>query len=96
MGGNNLDISDWHEFEVGELFETENEKRVPTGSYVKKDILYANPGKIPRITVKGTNNGVDEYYGENIKDLNYRIYENFISVTFLGDCFYQKIKLVLI
>lgn len=87
-----IDISDWHEFEIGELFETENEKRVPTGSYVAKNILYANPGDVPRITVKGINNGVDGYYDKNIKDDSYRIYENFISVTFLGDCFYQKDK----
>lgn len=87
-----INIDDWKEFEVGELFETEGKKRVPTGAYVAKNVLYANPGDVPRITVKGVDNGVDGYYSENIKDTNYRIYENFISVTFLGDCFYQKDK----
>lgn len=87
-----IDISDWHEFRVGDLFETLGGKRVPTGSYVKKAVLDANLGQIPRITVTGLNNGIDGYYNESINDSNYRIYENFISVTFLGDCFYQKHK----
>ena len=87
-----IDMSDWHEFRVGDLFETLGGKRVPTGSYVKKAVLDANLGQIPRITVTGLNNGIDGYYNESINDSNYRIYENFISVTFLGDCFYQKHK----
>lgn len=78
-------------FRVGDLFETDG-KRVLTGSYVPKDILNLHPGKIPRITVKSVDNGVDGHYSEIINDPNYRIYENFISVTFLGDCFYQKYK----
>ena len=87
-----MNISKWREFEIGDIFETEGNKRVPTGSYVKKETLYLNPGETPRITVKGTDNGIDGYYSELIEDPGYRIYENFISVTFLGDCFYHKGK----
>lgn len=87
-----MNVENWKEFRVGDLFETENGKRVPTGAYVKKDVLFNNPGNIPRITVKGVNNGIDGHYSENIDNSNYRICNNFISVSFLGDCFYQKYK----
>lgn len=84
----------YEEFRVGDLFETSNKNKtkVLTGAYLSKDILNNNLGDIPRITVTSYNNGVSGYYKENINDFNYRVYENFISVSFLGDCFYQKDK----
>ena len=47
-------------------------------------------GDIPRITVTSFNNGVDNFYKEapNIT----REYENFISVSFLGNAFYHPYK----
>ena len=84
----------YEEFRVGDLFETSNKSKtkVLTGAYLSKDILNENLGDIPRITVTSYNNGISGYYKENIDDPNYRIYENFISVSFLGDCFYQQNK----
>lgn len=85
-----LKISDreWKEFVIKELFITENQKgkiQLPTGSYVNKSNL--QKGQTPRITVTSNNNGVDGYYSSN--DKNYRIFENFISVSFLGTIFYH-------
>ena len=85
--------SNWKEFKIKELFITEKKGgklQVPTGSYVDKKLL--KDGKIPRITVTGINNGVYGYYDCIVKDKNYRIYSNFISVSFLGTVFYQKGK----
>ena len=84
-----IDTSGWKEFRVGDLFETEcsgKSTRVPTGAWVATKIL--SDGEIPRITVSGVNNGVVGYYAD-IDDDNYRVYKNFISVSFLGTVFYQ-------
>lgn len=78
---------EWKEFKIGDLFILDKNKRqVPTGAYVHKDNL--NKGYTPRITVTSMNNGIDDYW-ESIHK-NYRCYKNFISVSFLGDCFYHK------
>lgn len=84
----------YEEFRVGDLFKTsnKNQTKVLTGAYLSKDILNKNLGGIPRVTVTSYNNGISGYYKENINNPNYRIYKNFISVSFLGDCFYQKNK----
>ncbi len=81
----------WTEFAVFEIFETAQimkRLQVPTGAMVeKKDLI---EGKIPRITVTGINNGVYGYFECKTKDNpNYRVYNNFISVSFLGTVFYQ-------
>lgn len=79
---------EWAEFEISDLFITVNDTKkiqIPTGAYVHKDFLLA--GKTPRITVTSQNNGIDGYYTS--KDKNYRVYENFISVSFLGTIFYH-------
>ncbi|MBO6036762.1 MAG: restriction endonuclease subunit S [Acetobacter sp.] len=49
-------------------------------------------GKIPRISAKSDNNGILGYF--NTKDGldNARHYENFISVSFFGDVFYQPFE----
>ena len=78
---------EWKEFKVGDIFILEkNKKQVPTGAYVNKDNL--NKGSTPRITVTSMNNGIDNYWISKHK--NYRVHKNFISVSFLGDCFYHN------
>lgn len=84
-----LSVKEWKEFEVKELFETNKSGKklqVPTGAYVKKKDL--DDGDVPRITVSGINNGVTGYYSS--KDSNYKVYNNFISVSFLNTVFYQE------
>ena len=86
-----IDIKQWHQFKISDIFETEivgKKLQVPTGSYIaKKDLV---DGNIPRITVSGVNNGITGYYSDEIENADYRIFENFISVSFLGTVFYQK------
>ena len=85
-----VDVSEWREFVVGDLFETETKGKstqVPTGGWVAMKLL--SDGLTPRITVSGVNNGVVGYYAD-IDDANYRVYEKFISVSFLGTVFYQR------
>lgn len=90
---NNIDLRNWKEFKISDMFMTNyigNKLQVPTGASVKKKNLIE--GDIPRITVTGLNNGIFGYYQENKEDVNYRVYENFISVSFLGTVFYQRGK----
>lgn len=88
-----IDVKKWRQFKIADIFETEmvgKKLQVPTGSYIaKKDLI---EGSIPRIAVSGFDNGVSGYYAENINVSDYRIFENFISVSFLGTVFYQKSK----
>lgn len=84
-----IDTSGWRIFRVEELFETEKIGRkiqVPTGSWIASKNLM--PGSTPRITVSGVSNGITGYY-KDVDDANYRVYKNFISVSFLGTVFYQ-------
>lgn len=60
--------------------------QVPTGSWIASKNLM--PGSTPRITVSGVSNGITGYY-KDVDDANYRVYKNFISVSFLGTVFYQ-------
>ena len=85
-----IDTTQWKEFLVKDIFVTEKSRKecqVPTGAYIEKKKLV--DGNIPRITVTGINNGIYGYYADTIDNKNYRIYENFISVSFLGTVFYQ-------
>ena len=88
-----IDTSGWKEFRIGDLFETQkkgNKLQVPTGASVPVQDLLEN-GSIPRITVTGSNNGIFGFYdycGKNIAD--YRVFNNFVSVSFLGTVFYQE------
>lgn len=78
---------EWKEFKISELFILDKNKRqIPTGAYIHKDNLKI--GYTPRITVTSMNNGIDNYWKTVHK--NYRCYKNFMSVSFLGDCFYHK------
>lgn len=87
---NKLDTSNWKEFKIGDLFVTKSNQgklQVPTGAAIaKKDLI---DGSIPRITVTNFNNGIIGRY-ENIQSSDYRVYENFISVSFLGTIFYHS------
>ncbi len=77
----------WREFFIRDIFDTiRNGKQVPTGAYITKENLQS--GQTPRITVTANNNGVYDFYGS--ADKNYKVYENFISVSFLGDAFYHS------
>lgn len=90
----NLNSNLWKPFLIKDLFETKkNGKKiqVPTGASVDRDKLIVD-GKIPRITVTNANNGIYGYYDCDEKENNYRVYENFISVSFLGTVFYQPKK----
>lgn len=90
---NLVDTSSWKMFAIHEFCETIVDRKkiqVPTGAYISKKDLSDN-GTTPRITVTGVNNGVSGFYdfkGNDKKD--YRVYNNFISVSFLGTVFYQK------
>ena len=83
-----IDISNWKKFRVGDLFETVNNNgmQVPTGANIPSQELKS--GTVPRISVTGVNNGVVGYYDSTHK--NYKVYNNFISVNFLGNAFYQE------
>lgn len=91
-----IEIDNWKEFKVSDIFITErkgNTLQVPTGSYVSKRGLIEG-GETPRITVSGVNNGITGYYNydetQKKKGEDYRVFNNFISVSFLGTVFYQK------
>lgn len=84
----------WKTFLIKDIFETKKQGKkvqVPTGASVDKGKLIEG-GKIPRITVTNVNNGIYGYYDCDEKEKNYRVYENFISVSFLGTVFYQPSK----
>lgn len=88
-----IDTRQWKPFKIGNIFQTRRvmgKLQVPTGASVPKKSLREN-GNTPRITVTGLNNGtygMYDYCGKNPN--NYRVYTNFISVSFLGTVFYQK------
>lgn len=88
-----LDDVKWGTFKIHEIFVTEskgNKKQIPTGCYVPKHDLQEN-GETPRITVTDLNNGIFGYYNYGgSKSSDYRVFRNFISVSFLGSMFYQK------
>lgn len=88
-----IETKKWKDFLVKDVFIIEKKGKkyqVPTGSYIEKKKLFA--GSIPRITVSGINNGIVGYYAEDIDNKDYRIYENFISVSFLGTVFIKMEK----
>lgn len=86
----NLKDREWKEFYIKDIFIIENKKKiqVPTGAYIHKNNLYQS--LIPRITVTSENNGINSF--SESKHKNYRTYENFISVSFLGTIFYHQYK----
>lgn len=75
-----MNTTKWKLFEVSEIFT------ILTGALLKPS--YLKSGLIPRITATSFNNGISTFTNE-ISDKNFRKYNNFISVSFLGDVFYQ-------
>lgn len=71
---------EWGLFEVEDVFE------IVTGALLKASDL--EKGLIPRITATSVNNGISTFTSE-MTHKNFRKFENFISVSFLGDVFYQ-------
>jgi len=90
-----IDTSTWTKFKVSDIFVTEkhgSSLQVPTGAMMSKKDL--EDGDTPRVTVSNYNNGITGYYADS-NNKNYRTYENFISVSFLGTVFYQPKKVSL-
>ena len=73
---------EWQNYAIGDLFE------VGTGSLV--DIKSAKNGKIPRISVQTTDNGILGYFDEQVE--NARYFENFVSVNFFGISYYHPYR----
>lgn len=59
---------------------------MPTGALVDNASL--KEGKNPRIRVTSQNNGINGF-NETSDDKNYRVYSNFVSMSFLGNAFYH-------
>ncbi len=88
-----IDTTQWKEYSISDLFITEvvgRKIQVPTGSYIERK--YLKEGETPRITVTGINNGICGYFEDLTNNSNYRVFENFISVSFLGTVFYHSYK----
>ncbi|WP_267523176.1 restriction endonuclease subunit S [Campylobacter sp. MG1] len=86
-----IDTSGWKRFSIADIFETKKlgkKVQIPTGASVSEKDLKS--GNIPRISASNFNNGIIGYFTSSHK--NYRVYENFISVSFLGTVFYQESK----
>ncbi|WP_317986691.1 restriction endonuclease subunit S [Campylobacter canadensis] len=93
LWGGDLQNSDieWKSFKAYDVFYTftnKNKLQTPTGSYINKTLL--EKYNIPRITVKGINNGVDSL--SSCKSEKIVFFSNFISVSFLGSVFYHPYK----
>lgn len=76
-----LNSVEWKEFKITNIFN------VFTGAIVNKTLL--SEGTIPRITATDSENGV-AFFTKRINHKNFRIYRNFISISFLGSTFYQS------
>lgn len=88
-----IDTIKWKEFKIKELFITEKYTKidkVPTGASIPK--RYLKEGQTPRISATNINNGILGFFEDVKNNSNYRIYENFISVSFLGTVFYHDYK----
>ncbi len=72
----------WGEFKLGDLFE------IGTGSLI--NLQSAEHGKVPRVSVKTTDNGIIGYFVESVE--NARYFENFISVNFFGISYYHPYR----
>ncbi len=78
-----LQQCNWKAFRINDIFE------VNTGANVSKKNM--SNGVLPRITATDTNNGVDSFTGYS-SNKNFRVFENCVSISFLGSCFYQPYK----
>lgn len=86
-----LSDREWKEFKIKEIFFTSlynGKVQVPTWANIKRTEL--EDWLLPRITVTDSNNWIFGFF--NSKSKNLRIYDNFISVSFLGSVFYHPYK----
>ncbi|MGV1071782.1 restriction endonuclease subunit S [Clostridium perfringens] len=67
----NLKINEWKEFEIGELFEIINGKKLPKHN--------RESGNIPLISTSKENNGVSDYI-----EVNSGVYKNILTVAYSG------------
>ena len=74
---------EWKEFKIMDLFE------IYTGALLSSDII--ENGSIPRITATDNTNGI-ALFTNDINHKNFRVLENFISISFLGSVFYHPYK----
>lgn len=81
-----LNKANWKPFFIEDEFD------VFTGKNIDKEKLIE--GKIPRITATEKNNGV-ALFTEHIDEEKFKVYKNFISVSFLGTVFYHPNKVSL-
>ena len=78
-----VETRQWKSFPLEQFFI------LGTGGMCKKEEL--TTGEIPRISVAGTKNGITGSYAD-IEVPHYRVFENFVSYSFLGTCFYHPYK----
>lgn len=71
----------WKVFKIASIFD------MFTGASISQNKF--NVGSIPRITATDMNNGIG-LFTERIEDRNFRSFQNFISVSFLGSIFYHN------
>lgn len=71
------------------LFIMEDVFDLFSGALVPKDEL--KEGNIPRVTATANQNGI-AIFTDDVEYKNFRVFENFISISFLGDVFYHKTK----
>lgn len=70
----------WKVFKINQVFN------LFTGASISQDKFCE--GKIPRITATDVNNGIG-LFTNKMETKNYRVFKNFISVSFLGSIFYH-------
>lgn len=78
---------DYAEFRVGDIFN------IVTGALLPKDLLVdegRNAATLARASASSQNNGVTMYLPLDLEHKNYRVFKNTVSVSFLGDVFYQE------
>lgn len=71
-----VDVSEWKEFRVGELFEVKHGSRLNKADRID--------GEIPFVTAGFENRGVAQYIGNDVE-----LYRNPITVDMFGNSFYQ-------
>ncbi len=71
----------WKVFKIASIFD------MFTGASISQNKF--NVGSIPRITATDMNNGIG-LFTERLEDRNFRSFQNFISVSFLGSIFYHN------
>lgn len=76
-----MENREWKAFRIEEVFD------IFTGAAISQNKLHE--GSTPRITATDMNNGIG-LFTERLEDRNYRSFQNFISISFLGSVFYHN------